>query len=583
MRIDIPKRNGFVQLNDGDIGGSVWATKNIDPEVNNGKIRLSKVLGFRTNTADDSDLVQAAVGFTYTEAFVTNRYFAVAGDRMWRTSNDEGTSGWTDVSGSDSLGISSNSDIIAFHTTNYDVFVASDDLYGYDNSSFVSVGGLGTGSPHSMCVYDDRLYVTDNSRIECLESDETYHTSESYTIDPNTIAEKKVYITKIAPVSDGIWIATTYQDEAGGEMIFWDGVSENLATAQYKLSRGALAMCIKDDRPYIVDTIGRVRVFDNTTFVEIGRFPVKDRPLENYSSNDNDKWIHPNGMITVNDEIYMLVSNKYDDTNYNPEENFPAGIWAWNKNYGLYCKYTYSDVEVGPSPATPTDYGAFDLDQVGALFQSTGGQSLDEDERSEVMAGIRYYTDATTAAAAIAITDCPDTVAKAGYFVTSQIQADEFNEQWKNIVAVYDRLASTSSRIVVKYRTYEETPVYGTGTWAEDTRITTTSASSISEGDEVEILRGKGSGLCLTVESVSGTQVRFKENSLSSMSGTCRFRVQNWKEIADVSDTTSCYLKRVVSGGDGAWIQIKVYMEGSGKSPQLQRLIMRSTNKEEYD
>jgi hypothetical protein len=425
--------------------------------------------------------------------------------------------------------------------------------------------------------------VTDlNEKVYSMNTSETVVKSGSNTIDINTTTGENQIITKIKAVSNGIWIATTYTDKAGGEMIFWDGETENVASSRYQLTRGALSMEIVDDRPYIVDSLGRLRVYDGTTFVEIARLPIDDESLDDFNSSDNDRFIHPNGMIRVEDEIYLLVNNLINDTTEDPIENFPAGVWAWNRNYGLYHKYSIADFDI--VNGTQTDFGAGELVKVGALFRSdaTGGSAIDRDNESEILAGVSYYSDATTTKAAIGVTNVIDDIKKAGYFVTAQLTSETFDETWKEVIAVHDRLKNSTDRIIIKYRTYESDPIYGTGTWAEDTRITTTTnVSSLSEGDEIEILRGKGAGVCLTIDYTSGTMIRFKENFLTGMTGTCRFRGQKWQEIGQQINQDEQFLRKTLEG-KGAWVQFKVFMIGTGKSPQLIKLLSVSSAQANY-
>lgn len=574
----------FAQLNNGDNSGTIWATKNIDPLHNPGKVNISKILGFRSNTADLANLGAPAAGFAYTSAFATDAYYAVADDRVFDTGEAEASSTWAETTNTPT-DCDINSDIIAFNSKIYVAtanFLKSLASYG---GSFSNINAL-SSFPHSMCVFANRLYVSDNAEnIESMNTSEAYSTSGANTIDLNTTTGENQLITKIAAVSNGIWIATIYTDKRGGEMIFWDGVTENVADERYLLRFGALAMVIKDDRPYIMDSQGRLRVFDGTTFKEIGRLPITDDSLSGYNDNSNDRWIHPNGMLVVDEEIYCLVRNTMSDSTLNPIENLPSGVWAWNSNYGLYHKYSFVNSDIGPNPDAIADYGVSELSKVGALFagDATGGSVPDRDEESEFLAGITYFTDATATSTAFGITNVVNNKQKGGYLVTAQLNSKNFDEQWKEVVATFDRLKNSTDRIFIKYRTYESTPIYGTGTWAEDTRITTTTdLSSLSEGDEIEILRGKGAGACLTIDYISGTMVRFKENPLSNMSGTVRFRGQKWQEVVVIDETDLHFIKKSLDAKTGAWVQFKVFMVGTGKSPQLIKLISNSAPQGDY-
>lgn len=572
----------FIQTNKGDNSGTIWATKNIDPQLNPGKVNISKVLGFRTNTDEASNLEAPASGFAFTSAFATDRYYAVADDRVWQSASTNPNSGWSEVSSSPT-DCDINSDIISF---NQKIYIATQNyLKSYTpGAGFNNINGI-SAVPHSFAIFANRLYVTDNQdKIESMNTSETYVASGSNTINLNTTTGDNILITKIASVSDGIWIATVYTDKSGGEMLFWDGETENVLSARYYIPRGALAMCIKDDRPYIIDSLGRLRFFDGTTFREIGRLPIRDENLDNFNENSNDRFIHPNGMIVVNDEIYALISNKMSDSTQNPIDRLPSGIWAWNETNGFYHKYSFADFDIVDE--TPKDFGASELASVGALFRSdaTGGSTVDRDDESEIMAGISYYSDATTQKTAFAITNVINDIKKGGYFVVIQLNVEKFDEIWKEVIATFDKFKNSTDRIVISYRTSEDTPIYGTGTWSTDTILRTSAdLSTIEQGDEIEILRGNGSGVCFSIDSITDNyRLQLDFNPLSGMSGTCRFRASKWKKLKTCTDTDISFLRSEIDSKQGAWIQFKIFMVGTGMSPQINKLIGVSSPNSDY-
>lgn len=575
----------FQQANRGDRLGRIWATKNIDPNINPGKVNISKVLGKCFSQADDADFTGVMGGF----AILDDKYYAIGTDRVWRTSGEEPGEGWAEVP-STPTDCSSNSDIKAF---NGKVYIATNAALGAALKAYSVSGGWSTidtitnSKTKRMTVFANRLYIKDaDETIISMDTAETLVTSGSNTIDINATTGENQLITKIEAVSNGIWIATIYTDKIGGEMIFWDGETENVASARYKVPRGVLSIAIKDDRPYIIDSQGSWRVFDGITFVEIGRLPIDDEELMDFADQNDTRFIHPNGMITVGDEIYALVSNKRDESGKDPIERMPGGIWAFNKDYGVYHKYSFVNSDITATTPTITDFGQNEIYKVGALFQASAvGFGVALADSSEVLASLSFTTDASDmddSIPVIAITNQANDIKKAGYLVTAQLNTETFDETWKEVIAVHDRLKNSTDRIIIKYRTYESDPIYRTGTWAEDKRITSTAdVSSLSAGDEIEILRGTGAGECLTIDSISSTQIRLKENYLSGMTGTCRFRGQKWQEIGTQLNQDEQFLRKTLEG-KGAWVQFKVFMIGTGKSPQLIKLLSVSSAQANY-
>lgn len=574
----------FKQINDGDNQGTIWATKNIDPESNHGKINVSKVLGYKTNTDTQSTLTTPIYGFA--QGFDYSRYFAVGSGKCWESTTMFPNSAWTAMA-STPTDTDHNSDVITFNQKMY--FATQNFLKSYTGNygagTFANVTAL-ANSPHSMCIYANKLYITDNfENIYSMTTGESVSKTGSATLDIASTLGTNQVITKIASVSNGIWVSTLYSDRAGGEMLFWDGATENAVNNRYIVPSGVYAMTIKDDRPYIVDARGTLRVFDGSTFIEIAKLPFEKEYLSYASLIGNRRLIHPNGMIVVEDEIYMLVGNKPLNFDALDIDQLPAGVWAWNKDYGLYHKYSFTATDITNS--TLTDYGAFDLASVGALWKSNGVQgnsNIQLSDESEIFAGIQYYSDATSTKAAIGITNVQNTIQKAGYLVTVEANASLFDEQWKEVVALYDRLKNSTDRIIVKVRTKTDTPIYGTGTWSNDTLIrSSTDLSTVVVGDEIEVLRGTGAGACYDIDKITNPndyRIQLDTNPLSGMTGTLKYRITNWKKVGTEDATDATALRKTIDEIGSAWLQIKIYLIGTGKSPQLIKLLSSSDNKE---
>jgi hypothetical protein len=572
----------FQQANRGEKQGTIWATKNIDPRIHEDNVQVSRVFGYNISSEIEEDLEYQVgdvnqpnppSGFAFTEQITgANTIFATIGLGVWgaNITNKE----WTLI---DNRNCSINSDIIAFNDA---VYVATKD--GLDeldlNADWSQITTL-ADSPHSFTIYGNRLYVSDDQdKVYSMTAAGSASKTGSYTIQLESTTGADQTIVKIAAVSDGIWIATLFTNKMGGEMIFWDGVSENIASARYELPSGALAMTIKDDRPYVIDALGRLRVFDGTTFPEVARFPIYDEQLKDFNNDSNNRWIHPNGMIVIDEEIHVLVSNEIDGDSGDEIENLPAGIWAWNPTNGLYHKHSFVPALITGGGQTVSSFGLFNLNRVGALFNgfANGSVETDADERTTLWAGVSYDTDTTHNA--IGIVNYSEDINKAGYFVSNPITATTFDDVWKEIVPTYHKFSNLTDKVVIKYRVVEDTPIYADGYWSDNTILRSNDdLSDVENGDEVEILTGTGAGLCATITSITGQyRIQLDANSLTGMTGDCRFRIQKWIKLESINDIENTF-KRITIGDNSDSIQFKVYMEGVGSSPRLKRLISVSS------
>lgn len=581
MIIDIPKNNDFFQGGEGDLKGSLWSTFNMDFNRNFGKVQPSTRMMWSSNTAEESNLEAPAVAFADNGV----RYVAVADDRVWRTTSLSTANSLWEEAGSTPTDMSDGSDVKWFNDKFY--VTADDNIKSYNGVSTFSssLQALTGGASHNMTIFANRLYVqTNDTIVYSMDDTETFATSGSNTIDLVKTTGFDQTITSMESVSDGIWIATLFTDHIDGEMILWDGETENTAANRFKIPSGVLAMTIKDDRPYVLDGLGRLRVYDGTTFVEVARLPINNEQLVEFNSTNNDRFIHPNGMVATEKEILILINTTQEDSTLDSLERVPSGVWAYNKDNGFYHKWSPSNYQTSQSSTsggTVVDYGMSEVSEVGALFlsQVSPSNTPDWNDQSDVLAGIKYYTDATTTSTGFFITDKDNDVIKSGYFTTTQIQAEQVRESWNMVHALYKQMDNATDKLVIKYKVVQDDPEYFTGTWSDDDTFTSTgSMTNVVAGDEVEIVRGEGAGLCAHISSISeagGTYTVNLDESISGMSGTLKFRTQKWKKIDEVADTVNDMSSFAINEVS-SWIQFKVWFVGTGKNPELHRLIIGS-------
>ena len=173
-----------------------------------------------------------------------------------------------------------------------------------------------------------------------------------------------------------------------------------------------------------------------------------------------------------------------------------------------------------------------------------------------------------------------------GYFVTPKMFASGDNDIFKDITLRFRPLKYGDS-IKVKYRTTEKIgfPVMPRSrndadnfvSWTDSTTFTTVSSptrnfydfSSVSVGDEVEIINGAGSGFIAHVSSIeqSGYQytVTLTEANPFYVSGdTSMVKIDNWKMIETIDGSTFAGTEKTIAvDATGGWVQFKVIMEGT--------------------
>lgn len=441
------------------------------------------------------------------------------------------------------------------------------------------------GTYHKLIYFKkfNRLYFLDSLTglyVGSIDSSDNMAVTGSYSID---LSSSVYRMTTGVANSDYIWIAgmktntTSASPTNSGTFATitqWDGISPQ-ATNEFILdTSGILAMWVKDNIPYAVDSEGRVLKYNGYSFKEIGRLPI-DRTLLTYSSGasfpTNGRFIHPNGFIsTKNDTLLLAINNLNYNSTSNISENLPSGIWELDLTTGNFT-HKYAPTLKAYNSSTVTDFGQNRVLAAGAIKLNTLGSNA-VGGRSTIMAGFSYYTDATTTKSAIFIDNPQDATTnnegqKRGYFVTTWYEAPEVESTWTKIWATYKRFKNSTDKIIFKYRLEEEDPVEATITWTSTSTFTTTTNISAYAGYEAEIIQGTGSGACTNITSVTelaGTYTVTIDTAISGVTGTAKARFQKWKKIYPVASGTVKSYTEMPFDATNVRIQIKGILEWTG-------------------
>ena len=563
--IQLPgKSKIWTQPNISTVLGSLASTFNIDPQTNLGKLRTTGMIQ-TTFEATNTDMTDPPLKFVNYNGSI----WTVAGTKVHKTAigDDDPMDPFVvdAISGSPTTLSFSHSDIEAFNGRVYvtGVVASFGNLYRTNATTWTDLGALSSTGPFRLCAYANRLYIqVGSNEIHSMNTSETIATSGQYTIDFADNGTSN--ITFIKAGADKIWVGMRTSDGQPGIIYEWDG-SSNQATRSYKISaRSPLSCVMKDDVPYVMDNQGRLLVFNGGAFVEVARLPLFDKILE--GSYGSEKWIHSNGMSLINGKVNMLIRNTLEDTS--TPEFCMSGIWEYDERMGLYHKHSLSYTPIGTT--TITSWGQGRLAKVGGLNEMRTGDT-GAGANGYFLAGAETYLTATTSSCGVFINDYLDTTQKAGYIVTPELSGEGISDIMQKVYANYRRLLASGDKIVVKYRTSKQEPTEMTITWTSTTTFTTTDSNmaNYAVGDEVEITRGKGGGMCSHITVISnnaGTYtVTVDETHTGATSGTATARFQKWIKAGSITDIVSAY-KEFPIGLEATWIQFKVFFLWTGKN-----------------
>ncbi len=568
IMIIIPNRENrrVVQTSRSNILGDLWTSFNLDLQSNLGTIRISPRMKVADNSASESNM-----GLPIVFRHFNERIFTIAGTRVF----------YGDTAQLPNVTFTEDTETGA--KTSYDSGLSDMEVFNghlYTTTSdelMKKTGGTNAWSeidsdfsfetiPHPLCAFKrhNRLYYADGDFIASINTGDSI-SSGSYEIDMD-ISWREV-ITCMKASASSIFIGTILTQTASnsgdmkGAVYEWDGRSSAI-TRKYALeTEGVVAMCVKNDIPYIMDARGKLLEYRGNSFEEIGRLPYKNILPYNNTSATNNRFIHPNGLIPTENGFAVFINNLLGDNGGSIQENLPSGLWEWTPENGFVHKssLTYT------SSSTISDYGQNRISAAGAMFEFYR-HNTSSSRNGRFLVGATYYTNASDTVSGIFYDDTNNTLKKSGYFVTNWTSSNYLEDCWQKIALKYRQLLTSTDKISIKYRKREADPIYISITWTLTNQFTTTTDVSSYVGYEVEVIQGTGSGKTAHISSVSGsgTYTVTLDDDFDGVSGTAKARLQNWTKVFVVNDQDTESVIKNLGDIKSPRIQVKCCMEFTG-------------------
>lgn len=572
----------FTQDNRSDSLSNVVSTFNIDFCKIQGKIMATR--SKLVTSSDD----QADLGIPFSFEKYNNKYWAFSDNYAFEGGLSPSDSFQKDNSSGapDNLN-EARSDSQIYNGSVY--VTSSDSIYKLTNSTWTEpiTSGL-TTSVHLLTTLGDRLYVTDDgTKVLSVNTSDVLSTSGANTLDLGL--DSGVYeITMLDSGNNNIWIGVVNHEGGNGFVYYWDGETANNPTNRFRLdSAGVVAGFVRksDNRPFIVDTEGKLMAFNGSGFDEVDRFPISDfRPLSQSASTGNDRSIHPNGIIEKDNNILVLVNGARANTSLVDQrdiyERLPSGVWEWNKDNGLHHKYSFSYSSTADTGTTNvTDYGQMKVRATGAIINASISEAS-ETANGSVLFGGRYYTDLTTNKAGIFVDDLLDTTQKYGNIVFAELLSSEITDTWSKVFAKYRKLLDPGDKIIVKYRTNKQEAQIADFAWLDTSTVTTTAdLSNFEDGDEFEVIRGVGGGKTahFTLRQSTNTSTLSLDESFAGATGQIEARIQNWKKAGEITSQSQQYTPLLINKTDTI-LQLKVCLQFTGANELHELVVINNTS-----
>lgn len=546
----------WIQSNDGDYGGNVWASFNADfdssPGTYKASRRLERVLG---SSKIGTDIVQAL-------QIHDGQYFLATNDRVFDCSVNQDP---TDSSNWNSIGTLGLEDLgLETDMTSFDgslLISLGTDIMSWDGSTkdddwwttIIGGGALTSLKTHTLEVLRsgaDTLFVTDGNKIRYGNQDAG---ATVITIDSLLTTHC------MTPSLDRMWVGA--YTEVGNEGFIFEvqiGQTNLQGDPAYNQSyavdgRVPLTLWTYKNTPFTITERGYIQYFNGASFETIAQFPwANDSTVMEgcrpglVQDSSTSRAIHPKGVKTKGKYAYIYVngSDEYDTGEELSKRGF-SGVWVLNmETFSLTHRYSLTDAS--------TDYGSSKVGRSApVLITNTPETRVMVGGEVNSQQGVWMEGDDTAQS----------------YIVTSRHEAQSVTEAFESLMVKSDTLDSTSS-ILTKYKdvTLPDFPYKVNGTtWLNETQFTTTDdLTGVQVGDEVQILSGYRAGYLANITAIKGTITKTVtiDESIGLLNEISNVQIERFVKISDVTDSADGEYKKHGAGETSTARVYKVVING---------------------
>ena len=324
-----PQSKQWKQSTNSDLFGNISSTKNISFDQG-GYLKLANSSRAIMNNTIDADfdkpaaIVKGSGNYfvpTWDSAFDMDERILTAYPTQHTTSGVPGTDTESDA-------IWSNSQLIVTQDTDVDYFSGStwtDTNIGLTASGqHPAVNFLSLQAVAIADVYTVKLYNTPFSATPTLIT--TLNLPSDFQI------------TQMAYLNQNLYIGTQHINGGSGHLFVWNG-SGSAAQQAYKVdSNVILSLCVHQGTIWLTTGSGELLRFTGGGFERMAAFPIfyTDRSM----LVDISISMFKNTMKSNGDVLYILFT---DEGNSLRLLNQPDGVWCYDKEVGLYHKYSVSN------------------------------------------------------------------------------------------------------------------------------------------------------------------------------------------------------------------------------------------------
>lgn len=547
----LPARRIWKGIFPGEIAGDFISAYNLDLQRNPGTLHIAEKLQEIFNSGDDADLGNPT-GFIKSNADSTDRYWVLAGTKLFKSSANDPGAGWTQdaitstpTDAKDRM-IEFADDMYVPTTTDVDRLSGGTWLNPWWTNVGVGGSALISGVFHGMAISSvAALLIADGRFINEWDG--------STATDPKITLPSQFEITDMLTEGDFTIIGTKTIDSTEAKVFHWNG-TDSVVNAEYGAgSREIVSVFSFNGTPYIVTKEGEIKIFTGSGYERVQEFPT-------YAAGNAVNSVFFSGPLEGKIGLSCLADGSIS-TPGQVAKGFD-GIWLFDPlTLDLYPRYSLTN----QSSSLSAEPGQMHLLTPGAFLETVAGSG-------RIVTGGRMYTNYTSTFVFVLNTSMEgNTDSAKGRFVTRKIQTSNVRDMFRRIVPIFKRLENSTDRIVVKYKRKSDVnlPVTRGITWVNSTSFTV-NAANLSVGDEVEILAGPSAGSTAHITVINGSTITI-DTTLSSSSNGGLARFDNWILLKSISSQA---IQREVLNirKKSSFIQFKFELRGTETSPEIQTL-----------
>lgn len=550
----IPNSQGLSrQIPNSDTKGELWETFGVDLTSADGKIKASNKLIKVMDSTDDANF-----GTVYALSTFGSRHYAITGiadKEMYSCSvldNPNTMANWTKVNTNGVF--EEETDVTYFNSL---MLVSQDtDIMSWDGSTgdddywtTISLGGetglaLTAGVPHMLHTHRggvETLFVTNGNTVQYANT-VSGHSTVTLGTDQTACA--------IDSGVSAIWVGTYSNSSVNGyvyELYIGQTLEDGTPAANqaYEVDGNVLALVVENNVPYIVTDKGHIQVFNGAGFSTVASFPfaytgesLEGVRMGSVSDNSISRPVHPRGMRSHNDSIYININTEMHNENETPDR-CPTGVWEYNTKTGnLTHRFAFAE--------STSENGA-------VLGERSGPILILNNSDTFLLAGATMSGQVNGLYA--------ENKAEAGYghFTTVEINSGTIQDAHEAAYLKAKTMTGDES-VLLKYRIRKRDRQVASFTHASTKVINTTATVTVEVGDEITNL---ANGSVAHVTSVStGTTVTSVTLDAVIGTGTINVGIENFKKMQQSYLPSDGEEKKHGGFGTNTWVQYKIVLDG---------------------